>query len=148
MRRLLPTRQPPTRQLPPGGQLPPGRQLPTMTAHRRDRPLSHELTKPKSTFWPQNFLSGLRVPHEQSFPFPTVGSPDGQQSQWAVVTRGAVVPWGEPSPGVAVGWAAVAGGAVVPRGGAVTRGGPSGGELSGGQLSGGELSAHPLSSLK
>ena len=31
----------------------------------------HELTKPKSTFRPQNFLSGLRAPHEQSFPFPT-----------------------------------------------------------------------------
>ena len=31
----------------------------------------HELTKPKSTFHPQNFLSGLRAPHEQSFPFPT-----------------------------------------------------------------------------
>ena len=26
-----------------------------------------------STFRPQNFLSGLRVPHEQSFPFPTAG---------------------------------------------------------------------------
>ena len=39
-----------------------------------------ELTKPKSTFRPQNFLSGLRAPHEQSFPlwsfahFPAVGA--------------------------------------------------------------------------
>ncbi len=28
-----------------------------------------ELTKPKSTFRPQNFLSGLRASHEQSIPF-------------------------------------------------------------------------------
>ena len=41
----------------------------------------HELTKPKSTFRPQNFLSGLRAPHVQSFPFPTVASPDS--GQWA-----------------------------------------------------------------
>ena len=61
----------------------------------------HELTKPKSTFHPQNFLSGLRAPHEQSFPFPTVAGPDG--GQWA---HG-----GQLSPGGSRrGWGPVAGG--------------------------------------
>ena len=32
-----------------------------------------ELTKPKSTFRPQNFLSGLHAPHKQTFPSPTMG---------------------------------------------------------------------------
>ena len=58
----------------------------------------HELTKPKLTFCPQNFLLGLRTPHEQSFPFPTVGGPDGGQSRrWAVVQRWAVVARGQSS---------------------------------------------------
>ena len=87
----------------------------------------HELTKPKSTFRPQNFLSGLRAPHEQSFPFPTVGGPDdGRSRRWAVGPQWAVVTRGQLSPG-----------------GSHRRGQLSGGELSGGQLSGGELSAHP-----
>ena len=70
-----------------------------------------ELTKPKSTFRPQNFLSGLRAPHKQSFTFPT----------WAVLTRGQLlvcvspggscgavtsvcVTMGQLSPGAAVAW--------------------------------------------
>ena len=52
----------------------------------------HELTKPKSTFRPQNFLSGLRAPHEQSFPFPT----------GAVVLPGQLSPWGSFPPGAVV----------------------------------------------
>ena len=62
----------------------------------------HKLTKPKSTFRPQNFWSGLRVPHVQSFPFPTVAGPDG--GQWAHS--------GQLLPGVSC-----------PRGGAVAGGG-------------------------
>ena len=53
----------------------------------------HELTKPKSTFCPQNFLSGLRASHEQSFPF-----------TWAGAVTGAVVAQGQLSPGGAVVW--------------------------------------------
>ena len=61
----------------------------------------HELTKPKSTFCPQNFLSGLRVPHVQSFPFPTVAGPDS--GQWA--HSGQLSPGGSRR-----GWPPVAGG--------------------------------------
>ena len=79
-----------------------------------------ELNKPKSTFRPQNFLSGLRVPHEQSFPFPT--APPMARGQLLVCV----------SPGGSC-----------PPGGSCHPGQPSGGQPSGGQLSGGELSAHP-----
>ena len=48
----------------------------------------HELTKPKSTFCPQNFLLGLRASHEWSIPF-----------VWAVVAQGQLSPWGSCLPG-------------------------------------------------
>ena len=71
----------------------------------------HELTKPKSTFCPQNFLSGLGASHEQSLPFTWAGaftgavvtegqlSPGGQLSAWAVITW-VVVTWADVAWGV------------------------------------------------
>ncbi len=65
----------------------------------------HELTKPKSTFCPQNFLSGLRASHEQSFPFIWAGAvtgavvTQGQLSAWAVIAW-VVVTWADVAWGV------------------------------------------------
>ena len=50
--------------------------------------VKHELTKPKSTFCPQNFLLGLGASHERSIPF-----------VWAVVAQGQLSPWGSCLPG-------------------------------------------------
>ena len=77
----------------------------------------HELTKPKSTFRPQNFLSGLRASHEQSIPFTNWGS----CLAWAVVAQGQLSPWGSCLPGQ-----------LSPR------------QLLPGQLLPGQLLAHPI----
>ena len=63
----------------------------------------HELTKPKLTFCPQNFLSGLRASHEQSFPFTWAGAVTG-----AVVTQGQLSPGGQLSGWAVVAWVVVA----------------------------------------
>ena len=79
--------------------------------------VKHKLTKPKSTFCPQNFFLSLRASHKQSIPFTNWGS----CLAWAVVTQGQFSPRGSCLPGQ-----------LLP------------GQLSPGHLSPGELSARPI----